>query len=399
MPKVAIVEIKNNNTEEAVRKVIQLLGGLKQFIGKSKNVLLKPNMLSAPKNKVKREMIITSPIVLEILSKMLLELEKEVVIGDSSGAGIEGGTRSVLEKSGYLRLKKIDERIDVRSLELKGPVVTDINGKKLKKANVSKDFLEFDSVINVPKMKTHGLTLYTGAIKNLFGTVCGDDKSRIHAMGATLEGFSQCLVDLFAFEKDKIKLNVMDAAIAVEGMGPGASGKPVEMNLILASDDAVALDAVAFTLMGGKPEKVPTIRLAAEQELGEINLDKIEIVGEKIEDHIKKFRMPKTAALGIIPFARFTEVQTRVPLYKEGCIFCLNCERACPQAVIKIIKTKSGEPKPIINLKGCISCFTCIEICPEACYKTRLKHRGKFIAIGLSILAIIALAITLGLTL
>jgi formate hydrogenlyase subunit 6/NADH:ubiquinone oxidoreductase subunit I len=77
----------------------------------------------------------------------------------------------------------------------------------------------------------------------------------------------------------------------------------------------------------------------------------------------------------------------------------LNCERACPQAVIRIIKTKSGDPKPKINLKGCISCFTCIEICPEACYKTRLKHRGKFIAIGVSLFVIIALAITLGLIL
>ncbi len=399
MSRVAIVEIKDNDVEKAVREAIQLLGGLRQFIGKSEKVLLKPNMLSAPRDKTKREMIITSPIVLEVLSKMLLELKKSVVIGDNSGAGISGGTRSVLEQSGYLRLKAIDERIDVRSLVLNGPVVTDINGKKLKKANISKDFLEFECVINVPKMKTHGLTLYTGAIKNLFGTVCGDDKSRIHAMGATLEGFSQCLVDLFAFEKEKIKLNVMVATIAVEGMGPGASGKPVRMNLILASDDAVALDSVAITLMGSEPEKVPTIRLAAEQGLGEIELDNIEVLGEKIEDHKRKFKMPKTAALGKIPFARFTGLQTRVPLYKEGCIFCLNCERACPQAVIKIIKTKSGEPKPIINYKGCISCFTCIEICPEACYKTKLKHRGKFRAIGLSLLTIIALAITLGILL
>jgi len=399
MSKVAIVEIKDNDVEKAVREAIKLIGGLKQFIGKSEKVLLKPNMLSAPTDKAKREMIITSPIVLEVLSKMLLELKKSIVIGDNSGAGISGGTRSVLERSGYLRLKALDERIDVRSLELNGPVVTDINGKKLKKANVSKDFLEFECVINVPKMKTHGLTLYTGAIKNMFGTVCGDDKSRIHAMGATLEGFSQCLVDLFAFEKEKIKLNVMDATIAVEGMGPGASGKPVRMNLILASDDAVALDSVAITLMGSEPEKVPTIRLAAEQGLGEIELDNIEVLGEKIEDHKRKFKMPKTAALGKIPFARFTGVQSRVPLYKEGCIFCLNCERACPQAVIKIIKTKSGEPKPIIDYKGCISCFTCIEICPEACYQTKLKHRGKFIAIGLSILAIIVLAVTLGILL
>ena len=240
------------------------------------------------------------------------------------------------------------------------------------------------------KMKTHGVTLYTGAIKNLYGTICGADKTRIHSLGATFNGFSQCLVDIYAYERPKIKLNVMDAIIAVEGMGPGAGGSPVKMNLILASKDAVALDAVAFRLMGSDPKKVPTIRFATEQGLGVMNLDDIEVVGEKIETHKRKFKLPRTAALGRLPFARFSNIIFEVPTYVKGCTGCRNCERACPEEVITIAIEANGNHIPKIDYSGCISCFTCIEICPEACYKTKNKNKVK---IALGVLGFIAAAV------
>jgi len=400
MSKVAIVKVENNDIEKAVKEAINLLGGLQTFFADFSEIILKPNLLSAPDKKEDRDKIRTDPRILEALIKMLLELKKSIVIGDTCGSGHSGGTREVLKNSGYLELGEKYEQVDVRSLELNGPITIDVKGKKLTSVNISKDIVESQAIINVPKMKTHAMTLYTGCIKNLFGTICGGDKTRIHSLGASIQGFSQCLVDLYAYEKPKVKLNVMDAIIALEGMGPGTSGNAVPMNLILASDDAVALDAVAFTLMGHEPSKVPTIKYAAEQNLGVMDLSQIEILGEKIETHKKKFKLPRTAKIAIIPFQRFTTITLSVPKYVGTCTECLNCVRGCPESVIKIVKTKSGKPKPVINYKGCISCFTCIEICPEACYNTRFKNLGKVIAIGLVvILGLAGLITTLALVL
>ncbi len=396
MSKVAIVKVENDDIEKAVRKAITLLGGLTQFISDFEEILLKPNLLIAPENKEDRDKIRTEPLVLEALCKMLLEEQKRVVIGDCSAAGHDGGTKEALKFSGYLEIGEKYDNVDVRSLEANGPINVDVEGKKLRKVNIARDVIEAEAIINVPKMKTHAMTLYTGAIKNLFGTITGGDKTRIHSLGASIQGFSQCLVDLFAFEKSKIKLNIMDAIIALEGMGPGASGQAVKMNLILASDDAVALDAVAFKLMGHDPKKVPATRYAAEQGLGEIDLEKIAILGEKIEDHQRKFKLPKTAIIATIPFQKFSTITLRVPKYNSGCIGCQDCERACPEKVITIKKNKDGSFKPKIDFNGCISCFTCIEICPESCYTHQFRKMRRTIFIAtIVILAIATLATTL----
>ena len=394
MSKVVIIQVVNEDVEEAVRKAINLLGGINKFISNFNEVLLKPNLLIAPEIKEIRDKIRTDPRVLEAITKMILKHGKKVIIGDSSAAGHDGGTREALKYSGYLEIGEKYDSVDVRSLEKNGPINVDVQGKKLRKVNIAKDVIDAQAIINVPKMKTHSMTLYTGAIKNLFGTITGGEKTRIHSIGANIKGFSQCLVDLYAFEKSKIKLNIMDAIIALEGMGPGASGKAVQMDLILASEDAVALDAVAFKLMGYNPEKVPATRYAAEQGLGEIDLEKIVILGEKIEDHQRKFKLPKTAKIAIIPFQRFTNISLRTPKYKSGCIACQDCERACPEQVITIIKTKKGEQRPKINYNGCISCFTCIEICPEACYTHQFRNVKKTLIIGSIVLFIIIGIIT-----
>ncbi|NHJ46273.1 MAG: DUF362 domain-containing protein [Asgard group archaeon] len=395
MSRVAIVKVENEDVEGAVRKAIKLLGGLEQFVTGITEILLKPNLLIALESKETSDKIRTDPRVLDALSKMLIEIGKNVVIGDSSAAGHDGGTREAIKHSGYLEIAEKYDAVEVRSLEINGPMKIDVQGKKLREVNIARDVINAQAIINVPKMKTHSMTLYTGAIKNLYGTITGGDKTRIHSLGASIQGFSQCLVDLFVFEKPKIKLNVMDAIIAMEGMGPGASGKAVNMNLVLASDDTVALDAVAFWLMGHDPKKVPATRYAAEQGLGEMDIEKIIILGERIEDHQRKFRLPRTAKLATIPFQRFTNITLRTPKYKSGCTACRNCERACPEKVIKVIINKKDVPKPTIDYSGCISCFTCIEICPEACYTHQFRNLQKILIVVGSILALLSILIPL----
>jgi uncharacterized protein (DUF362 family)/NAD-dependent dihydropyrimidine dehydrogenase PreA subunit len=375
---VAIVSVRNGNIKEAVKKTIDLLGGINSFIEGAKKVLLKPNLLMAPEDERQREMIRTDPRILEALTE-LINGEYQILIGDCSGVVISGGSRAALRRSGYLSLGD-KKNVTVHSLEKNGPIKSQINGKRLKEALVSKDFLEADAVINIPKMKTHSLTLYTGAIKNLYGTITGGEKRRIHVLGNNLKGFSQCLVDIYSFEKEMINLNVMDAVIAMEGLGPSTSGTPVEMNLILASPDAIALDAVAASLMGLQPLKVPMIKFAAEQNLGVADLSKIQILGEPLKEHTRKFKLPSTRIFHNLPLNTIIySLITNKPIYDSGCVGCRVCEKACPMEVITIVKNKDGNPKPIIDYSGCISCFTCSEMCPNACYKEKsgLTKLGK----------------------
>jgi uncharacterized protein (DUF362 family) len=151
-----------------------------------------------------------------------------------------------------------------------------------------------DRLINVPTMKTHFNCLITGALKNLKGLLRKDDKAAFH----TLADVSAAVAALS--QRVRPDLDVMDATICMEGMGP-ASGRTVGLNLVLASDDAVALDAVAAEIMDIRPREVNAIRLAAELGVGEAELSRIEVIGEPLDAVRRRFERPFEAWLREYP--------------------------------------------------------------------------------------------------
>ena len=92
--------------------------------------------------------------------------------------------------------------------------------------------LDADLVINLPKMKTHTLTRYTGAVKNLLGVLPGGRKREIHVRAPGVTEFSRALVDIL--ELVRPQLNIMDGILGMEGNGPGTSGTPHAYNLLAA---------------------------------------------------------------------------------------------------------------------------------------------------------------------
>jgi hypothetical protein len=94
-------------------------------------------------------------------------------------------------------------------------------------------------------------------------------------------------------------LTIVDGVIGMEGQGPHV-GKPVEMNLIIAGVDTVAVDAVTAYIMGFEPEEVPAVRCAACDGLGEMEIEKIDVVGEKIQDHRRFFKRPSGDPIGLL---------------------------------------------------------------------------------------------------
>ncbi len=130
------------------------------------------------------------------------------------------------------------------------------------------------NIIHLPTVKTHGHTTTTGSMKNAFGGLI--PKRRHHAH----KKIHEVLVDLLSIQKEIHKgiFAVMDGAICGNGAGPRTM-VPYIGNLILASDDQVAIDAVAAKMMGFDPLKIDYIRIAHDKGLGIGDIDQIEILG------------------------------------------------------------------------------------------------------------------------
>jgi len=157
----------------------------------------------------------------------------------------------------------------------------------LRTANVPQTILDADVLINIPVMKIHSLTLVTLAVKNLHGIISDHDKLYQHCYRDL--ALARKLTDILRVRKPD--LNVLDGLVGQEA-DHAAEGRPVEMGLVMASRDAVALDAVAGAVMGLDPSEVDTTRIAGHAGLGEADLAKIQVIGETIEAVRRPFEPP-----------------------------------------------------------------------------------------------------------
>jgi uncharacterized protein (DUF362 family) len=133
-------------------------------------------------------------------------------------------------------------------------------------------------ILHLPTVKTHGHSVTTGAIKNAFGGLLKEVRHYAH------KHIHEVLVDLLLMQRELHPnvFAVMDGTVAGDGAGPRTM-IPREQNVILASSDSVAIDAVAARLMGFDPMEIPYLRMATELGLGEARINYIDIVGDAIE--------------------------------------------------------------------------------------------------------------------
>ena len=348
--KVSIVKCKTYNPEEvafSVRKAFDLLGGLSSFIKKGEKVLIKPNMLSGslPERGVNTHIEIIVSVV-----KLVKECGAYPAIGDNPGGSISA--RQAYESSGIATLTK-EENIEL--LEVKDIKI--VNGLP-----IASYFFEYDKIISLPKMKTHLLTTITGAIKNMYGVVAGLNKSQHHKNFPAPQEFINVLLD--AFEAVKPDITLMDGVIAMEGDGP-AAGDLRDVGLLMAGTDGVAVDSVFSSLIGQNPFNLLTTEKAYRRGLGEIDLNNIEILGEKIEDNfIKRFKLPRSKAYMKLPkgFIKILANFIKFAPYINGkvCKKCMVCQKTCPVSAITITENINS-----IDYKKCIRCMCCHEVCPD----------------------------------
>lgn len=160
------------------------------------------------------------------------------------------------------------------------------DGLKIPKMFIGKN------ICHLPTLKTHGHTRMTGAMKNAFGGLITERRHHCHKC------IHKVLVDLLTIQKEihPRMFAVMDGTVAGDGAGPRTM-KPVSANLILASDDQVAIDAVAAKLMGYDPMKINFIRLAHEKGLGCGDIEQIDLIGDDVSKINLKFTTHKSPVI------------------------------------------------------------------------------------------------------
>jgi len=278
------------NIKAAIKKAVDLaVGGINNIVKSGETVLVKPNLaFQAPPE----SFAVVDPRVVEALIAYLKEdsLAGRVVIGDNPSLGpYVGLSRPAFAQSGMEAAAcrgGIDEIIYFDETET---VDIDIpKAKFFKQAKVFKPFLDADRVINLPKMKVHIGGVVTLGLKNWNGIVPYEHPSG-QQQGCHRIDLGPKLADIYRIRR--ADLTIVDGIIGMEGQGPHA-GTPIEMNLLIAGIDTVAVDAVTAYQMGFEPAEIPAIRCAATEGLGIMDLKKIEVVGEGVEDHRKFFKRP-----------------------------------------------------------------------------------------------------------
>lgn len=260
----------------AVRKALDLIGGVEDVIKPGQLVLINPSWVAPP---VEREAgCITLPEVPRAVADIVKELGARPVIAESSAVGID--TQQIIDSSGYKDLKEMGyELINLDKAPSAKLRVTD--AKVFEEIESYELVTQADVVISVPKLKTHDQTEMTCSIKKLKGLLTGKAKRAMHQ-----EGLFDGVVDLLSVVKPR--LAVVDAIICQEGVGP-VFGRPLEMDLILAGKDLVAVDSVCARLIGYEPEETLLTVNAAERGLGVMDPESIEIVGEPLEGVKRRF--------------------------------------------------------------------------------------------------------------
>ncbi len=329
---VSIIRCDDYETEQVYRKTkeaLDLLGGIGTFISRGDRVLIKPNVLSA---RTPDKAVLTHPAVLEAAVRLVLEAGGVPLVGDSPSIG---GIEGCAEKGGFAPILK---KYNVPLLKCEEVAVVKNPDGAFKTFEVAKDALEVDKIVNLPKLKTHGQMVMTMAVKNTFGLVPGARKTQWHLrIGNSPAHFARMLVDLHYLMRPC--LSIMDGITGMEGNGPG-SGDPVDLGLIIAGNDASAIDTVACRIVGLAESLLYTLVEADKAKLGVTDLSEIEVRGLRIEDvSVEGFTFPPTGPVMAGMPAVITRIARRALtprpiIIPELCVTCGRCEKVCPARAI-----------------------------------------------------------------
>ena len=366
MHRVSIVRCPSYDRSEVEARLQELIGhfgGLAAFVQPGDKVLIKPNILTgAPPERA----ITTHPEVVRAVARACQDLGAHVQVGDCPGFG---DSVRAAERAGIVAMC---QAIGVPFVSFNTPRQTPFpEGKVAKRFLLAEPVTRADKIISIAKLKTHGLMVYTGAVKNLYGTVSGNEKIRLHLSYPTPHDFALLLLDLQALVRPV--LSIVDGIVGMEGSGPRA-GTPRQMGLLFAGTEPIAVDTVVAACIGVPVQGVPYLAAAAEAGYDSADLKNIEVAGLGLDEaKVKGFRLPASGPKPDFPLwlgeIGRKQLSARPVLIPDLCQGCAICRESCPPEAIRI-----EDGRAVFDDRKCIRCYCCHEMCPHGAIE--LKHTG-----------------------
>lgn len=355
---------------QAVERVFEQLGGLNHLIKPGMRVAIKPNLLMAKKPE---DAATTHPHVVKAVISLVQQAGGIATIVESPG----GPYNTTLLKRTYAATGMEAVATDTGAelnFDLRVEKVENPDAKIIKSLKILKPLVDADLIINLAKLKTHGMMVYTGAVKNMFGAIAGLEKADYHMRMSEYDRFADSLIDIYLATKPQ--LSIIDGIIAMEGDGPG-SGVPKWLGVLVASTDGFACDYAALKIIDVDYRMVPVLKMAKER--GLLNPDQIELTGVPVEavrpddfDVPALSRVRTSTGIGLLSTLG-KKFKPKPVILHEVCKLCGKCMEVCPPQVI----TRNEELKLVIDYSKCIRCFCCHEFCPEKAVKIKKTAFNK----------------------
>jgi len=341
----SVVSIQKSTYQNLdVEALLAPMGGLKKYINQNEKVLLKTNLLNASEPS---KHIVTHPAVVGAVAKAVLKAGGIPYIGDSpSGQFTKRRLEKAYKNSG---LKNLAEELGIELNYDTGYKKIEIpNGKKLKKTPISNFVLNADKIIAIPKIKTHALMMMTLATKIMYGAVPGLNKVKYHSKFIRRKAFAEMLLDIFSVATPN--LIIMDGIIGMQGDGP-AGGEPVDLGIILASNNAFAMDLAICQILDIEPVGIPVLKQAKIRNLWPSKISYPLLLPKDVK--YKGFKLPSTANYLLTGEKK----PSQSPVPTEKCTACGQCQEICPKNAITIDSIAR------VDYLKCIKCYCCHEIC------------------------------------
>lgn len=356
-----------DHVEAALLEALAPFGGL-DWARPGMKVALKVNLVSGGRPE---RAISPHPRLVCALCRLLVARGAQVVVGDSPGGLYTSAfVGHVYAASGMAAVEETGARLnrDFSRREARFP-----EGKILHTFQYTAWLDGADAVIDVCKLKTHGMMGMSCAVKNLFGVVPGTLKPEYHFRYPDPADFADMLVDLAGFVRPR--LSICDAVIAMEGNGPTA-GTPRAVGAVLAAENPHSLDLACAHIIGLRPADVPTLAAARRRGYIPESAAGLSIAGALFavpgfklvaERRSLEFTHPIPGPLGALAGRAMRRLmRARPAVVRRECVGCGQCARVCPAHAIEM---RGGFPR--IDRRRCICCFCCQEFCPRGAMKVR----------------------------